>query len=106
MSVTFWGLAAAIPAVILEYLFRKLPGPWHSYWYVFIPVACFINYAVCQLVRAPGVNLIDAFIVFAFSTTLSRVFISVVLLGDPVKVGTWIALTLLLLARLAQLYWR
>lgn len=103
--VTYWGLAAAIPAVLLEYLFRRLSGPYFSYWYVFIPLAIVINYAVCQLVRQPNVNLIDAFIVFAFCTTLSRVALSLFVLGDKVNTGTWIALSLLLLARLAQSFW-
>lgn len=103
---TLWGLAAAVPAVTLEFLFRKLPGPWHSYWYVFIPAACFINFAVCQLVRQPGLNLIDAFIVFAFSTTLSRTLISVFVLGDHVGPGSWFALGLLLMARVAQVGWK
>lgn len=103
---TVWGLAAAVPAVILEYLFRRLEGPWHSYWYIFIPAACFINYAVCQLVRQPGLNLIDAFIVFAFSTMLSRALLSVFVLGDHVGPGTWFALALLLMARIAQVGWK
>jgi hypothetical protein len=103
---TMWGFAAALPAVTLEYLFRRLEGPWHSYWYIFIPAACFINFAVCQLVRQPGLNLIDAFIVFAFSTTLSRTLISVFILGDHVGPGSWFALGLLLMARVAQIGWR
>jgi hypothetical protein len=29
---TFWGLGAALPAVLAEYLYRRLPGPWIEYW--------------------------------------------------------------------------
>jgi hypothetical protein len=103
---TLWGLAAAVPAVALEYLFRRLDGPWHSYWYIFIPAACFINYAVCQLVRQPGLSLIDAFIIFAFSTTISRICLSAFVLGDQVGPGSWFAVALLLMARIVQVGWK
>lgn len=104
-GVMLWGLAAAVPAVACEYLFRRLEGPWHEHWYIFVPIAICINYAVCQLVRQPGTTLLDAFIVFALATTATRVLVSVVVLGDPVKGGTWFALALLLMARVAQTMW-
>jgi hypothetical protein len=83
---TLWGLAAAVPAVALEYLFRRLDGPWHSYWYIFIPAACFINYA--------------------FSTTISRICLSAFVLGDQVGPGSWFAVALLLMARIVQVGWK
>jgi hypothetical protein len=34
-----------------------------------------------------------------------RVFVSVVLLGETIKGGTWFALGLLIMAKLAQTFW-
>lgn len=102
---TWWGLAAALPAVTAEYLYRLHPQSWVERAWVYIPLAIAINYCVYRLVTIPQTSLIDAFIVFAFATTGLRVFASVVLLGDPVKGGTWFALALLILARVAQTYW-
>jgi hypothetical protein len=104
--LTYWGLAAGIFAVSAEYLFRRLDGTWIDNWYIFAPLALLINYCVCQMVKQPSTSLIDAFIVFALSTTVTRVFVTVTLLDDVVKAGTWFALGLLLMARIAQMYWR
>jgi len=43
--------------------------------------------------------------VWALSTTALRVMVSVFLLIDFVKPGTWFALCLLVLARVAQTFW-
>jgi hypothetical protein len=57
---TFWGLGAALPAVLAEYLYRRLPEPWIEYWWLW--------------------------------TSDQR--------------GTWFALGLLTMARVAQGFWR
>lgn len=102
---TLWGLAAAVPAVLAEYLYRTIQGPWWHYLWAWVPVQTAIGYAVYRLVTIPHTSLIDAFVVFAFSTTALRIFVTVVVLGDPVKGGTWFALALLMLARIAQTFW-
>ena len=103
-----WGLVAAFPAVTNEYLYRRLAaegGVWTDWWYVWVPSQLLISYAIWRLVTIPETTLLDAFIIWAFSTTILRVFITVVLLGDPVKGGTWFALGLLIMARIAQAFW-
>ena len=105
MNPTLWGLLAAIPAVLAEYLYRVLPGPWLTYWYLWVPMQLSIGYCICQLVREPNTTLLDAFVVWAFSTTALRVVVSVFILGDTVKGGTWFALGLLTMARIAQTFW-
>ena len=102
---TIWGLTAAVPAVLAEYLYRTLPGPWHAYLYLYVPISLTISYSIYRLVTIPQTTLMDAFIVWAFSTTFLRVVVTLVLLGDRVKEGTWFALALLLLARVAQARW-
>ena len=102
---TWWGLAAAVPAVLVEYLYRVLPGSWLSHLYLWIPLQMAISYAICQLLRIPQTALLDAFIVFAFSTTFMRVALTVLVLHDPVKGGTWFALALLVMARISQSFW-
>lgn len=102
---TLWGLTAAVPAVLAEYLYRTLPGPWHHYLYLWVPIQLMIGYSIYRLVSIPQTALLDAFVVWAFSTTFMRVFVSTMLLTDTVKPGTWFALGLLFMARIAQTYW-
>lgn len=103
-----WGLVAAVPAVTNEYLYRRLDadgGSWLDWWYIWLPSQLLISYAIWRLVTIPDTSLLDAFIIWAFSTTMLRVFITVFMLGDPVKGGTWFALGLLIMARIAQAFW-
>jgi multidrug transporter EmrE-like cation transporter len=102
---TLWALGAAFPAVLAEYLYRRLEGPWEQYWYVWTPIALSVSYCICQLVRTPNSSLLDAFVVWAFSTTAMRVCVSLLILGESIKGGTWFALGLLLMARIAQTFW-
>ena len=104
-QATLWGLTAAIPAVLAEYLYRRLPGPWHYYLYLWVPIALTVSYSISRLVRLPQTTLLDAFVVWAFSTTFLRVVVTVLVLHDPVKAGTWFALGLLIMARIAQSFW-
>ena len=104
-QATLWGLVAAIPAVFAEYLYRRLPGPWHHYLYLWVPIALTVSYAISRLVRIPQQSLLDSFIVWAFSTTAMRVVLTVVVLGDTVKKGTWVALGLIVVARMVQAWW-
>lgn len=101
----WWGLLAAVPAVAAEYLYRVLPGPWWHYLYVWIPFQLSIGYCISRLVTTPGNSLLDAFVVWAFSTTFMRVLVSILLLREDIKVGTWFALGLLVMARISQTFW-
>ena len=105
-----WGLAAAVPAVLNEYLYRVLPGitgayGWAKYLWIWIPSQLVIGYCIFRLVTVPNTTLMDAFVIWAFSTIALRVFVTAALLGDPVKAGTWYALGLIIMARIAQTYW-
>lgn len=104
-QATLWGLAAAVPAVVAEYLYRTVPGPWWHHLYLWLPLQLSIGYCIYRLTTIPNTALLDAFVVWAFSTTFMRVFISVVLLHDTIKGGTWFALGLLFMARIAQSFW-
>ena len=101
----WWGLAAAVPAVWLEYLYRVLQGSWVSNLQYYIPLQLSVSYCVFRLVTAPNTTLLDAFVVWALSTTALRVFVTVAMLHDDVKGGTWFALGLLIMARIAQAFW-
>ena len=99
---TFWGLTAAVPAVLAEYLYRTLPGPWWTYLYLWVPLQLCIGYSIYRLVTIPQTSLLDAFIVWSFSTTAMRVLVTVVILQDTIRTGTWIAFGLVVLARISQ----
>lgn len=100
-----WGLLAAIPAVLAEYLYKVLPGTWFSHIYLWVPLQLSIGYCIFRLVQIPNTSLLDAFIVWAFSTTIMRVIVTVVFLQQDVKGGTWFALGLLVMARISQAFW-
>lgn len=103
-SPTFWGMVAGIAAVIQEWQYR-VSGAWvPNLWYIF-PMQLLISYAIFRLVTMPNTSLIDAFVVFAFSTTLLRVVFSIFVLEEAIKGGTWFALGLLIMARIAQTFW-
>lgn len=100
-----WGLLAAVPAVTAEYLYRTLEGSWLRHLYLWVPLQLSISYCIYRLVNIPGAALVDAFVVWSFSTVFMRVFVSVALLGESVRGGTWYALALIVMARVAQVAW-
>jgi len=100
-----WGLLAAVPAVTAEYLYRTLPGPWLRHIYLWVPLQLSIGYCIYRLVNVPNTALVDAFVAWAFSTIAMRVVVSVFVLGDAVRGGTWYALALIVMARIAQVAW-
>lgn len=93
-------------AILGEYLYRVTPGPWWRHLHIWIPLTLAISYCVHTLVRAPGMTLIGAFVVWTFATLLCRVFVSVFVLHDKVPPGTWAALALIVLARIVQQVWK
>jgi len=101
----YWGLLAAFPAVLAEYLYKVLPGSWLSHIYLWVPLQLSIGYCIYRLVNSPGNSLLDAFVVWAFSTTVMRVIVTVCFLKQDVAGGTWFALCLLVMARIAQTFW-
>lgn len=102
---SLWAFGGAAAAVWLEYLFRQGQSFW-SLWWAVIPANILISYTVYKLVTAPGASLIDAFIVWSFSTIALRVVVTIFLLDDVVRPGTWAALGLLFAARLTQSFWK
>ena len=98
-------MAAAAAAVACEYCYRTIGNPVH-YWYVFLPVQCFIGYSIYKIVTVPGTPLVGALIVWSFATIFMRVFVSGVILRDTIAPGIWAALALLVLARITQTYWK
>lgn len=83
-----------------------LPGPWWHYLWAWVPLQTAVGYCVYRLVTVPGTNLLEAFVIWSFSTIVLRISVSVVLLNDPVSRGTWAALGLVIMARVAQNTWR
>lgn len=102
---TLWGLGAAFPAVLAEYLYRTLPGVWWRYLWMWVPMQLTIGYCIYRLVTIPKTSLLDAFVVWAFSTTFMRVCVSLLLLRETIRTGTWVALGLVIMARVAQAWW-
>lgn len=106
MSPTLWSLLGGSIAILAEYLYRSLPGPWHAHWWLWVPLTVAISVCVWHIVNAPGVSLLQAFVVWTCATVALRVFVCLVLLRDPVSPGTWAALGLIVTARIIQQVWK
>lgn len=101
-----WAVFAAIPAVGLEWCYRRWPDAWLSHLWFYAPLSLAISYGVYRMVTMPGTTLVDAFIVWALAVMGLRVFVSVAVLGDQVNPGTWAALALVVVGRIVQVGWR
>jgi hypothetical protein len=103
MTPTLWGLLAGIPAVGLEYYYRTMEGSWFGNLWVILPAQLALSYGIYSLVTQPHVNLVDAVVIFSWSTIFLRVLVTLFVLHDPVSKGTWMALGLLATARVVQM---
>ena len=101
-----WSLVAAFCAVLSEYLYRRLTGDWWSYLWIWLPLSGCISYCRCQLVRAPGMPLIGALLIWTLCIMGLRILVTLVLLKDHVSHGTWAAITLLLIGRVLMATWK
>lgn len=105
MPIMFWGFAAGSLAVLAEYLYKTITQPWSHYVWAWVPIQTTIGYCIYRLVTYPHTNLLDAFVTFAFATISLRVSTSQFLLHEDIRTGTWIALALIVLAKLSQAAW-
>lgn len=106
MNATWWGFLGAAVAVYLEYCYRMWSGTYLqnvAYW--IIPYM-FVSYCIYKLVTAPQTSLIEAFVIWACSTMILRILVSLFMLHEQSTPGTWTALGLVLAARIVQNYWR
>lgn len=108
MNATAWSLIAAVLAVGIEYSFRTLPPPWHNpiHFAAWMVVQMSLGFCIYKLINAPGTTFLAAFVIWAFATLCMRVALNLFVLHDPISKGTWAALSLLLLARIVQHFWR
>lgn len=105
-NTTFWGVTAAIPVMVTEYLFRTQETGWLANMHYYLPLQLMVSYCVYRLVTEPNTSLVEAFVVWVVSTTVARVILSVFILHDEIKTGTWFALGLILMAKVSQSFWR
>ena len=104
----WWGLAAAVPAVLAEWVYKLWPvgKPWWHGLPLWIPLQLGIGYCIFRLVTAPSSGtLLDAFVMWAFATTFMRVLVTTCILNENVSSGTWFALGLIVMAKIAQTFW-
>ncbi len=102
----WYSLIAATAAVSLEYMYRVLPGGWFANMWIFIWPSLLVSFCIHKMVTNPGTPLIGAFILWSLAVMGMRVFVTTVVLRDYVSPGTWVALGLLVCARVAQSVWR
>lgn len=98
-----YAMVAALSVAASETVFVQTPSWWARAW-LFIPLAIVTNVAIYRLVHATP-TLLDAFVVFSFATMALRIGSSVLILQQPVSVGTWAAVGLIALAKVVQGVW-
>lgn len=101
-----WSVVSAMCAVFMEYLYRVLPGGWLRWAWVYLPFAMVISYSIHKLVTTPGTPLIGALVLWSLCIMGSRITVTVLVLHDKVSTGTWVAVTLMIIGRFAQTFWK
>lgn len=97
----FWAALASLAAVLVETIFRK-----YSYfgWVKLFPIILIpmlvINYSVFRLMRDVD-DFIGGFVLFSLVNLGLRALIGEFLLNESATPGTWVAIALTLLAKLA-----
>lgn len=99
-------MLAGMTAVLAEFLYVRWQAPWWHGLHYWIVIQLVIGYSVYQLVRAPSMSLLDAFVLFALCTALMRVIVAVCILKQHIAPGAWAALALLIIANIVRTYWR
>ena len=99
--VYFWGVLAAVAAVLLEGMYARAPQ-FVSFPLVFALAIAqpTIAYSIYRMVHE-STTLIGAVVVFGFSTLVLRTAMTIYL-GQHISTGTWIALALVFLAQIAR----
>jgi hypothetical protein len=100
----FWAFLAATFAVTAEVLYKK-GFAWGDYWWLFVPMAVVINYAVFRTVMG-GPTLLLSIVAFSLSTLVLRSLASQFLLGEPLAKGNLVALCALGAAVVAGHLWK
>ena len=106
MNPTLASLLGGLTAILGEYLYRITPGPWYRNLWMWLPLTLLVSFCVHELVKAPGMTLVGAFVVWTFATLFARVAVCVFVLHDHVTPGTWCALALIVFARIIQQVWK
>lgn len=106
MNATLWSIIAGIVAIACEYGYRKLGGSYWAHIYLWIPAGMVVGYGVHALVSVPRTSLLAAFVTWTLTTMVCRVIVCALILRDPVTRGTWLAVALMILAKLAQQVWK
>lgn len=108
MSATLWSIIGGFVAIGAEFMYRTSPPgeTWFSRAWLWIPLSALVSLCVFHIVRAPGASLLSAFIVWTCTTIIVRTFVCIFILHDPVSKGTWLAIALLVAARIAQQVWK
>lgn len=101
-----YSLIAALCAVTLEYLYRVMPGTWWEWAWFYMLFSLTISFCIYKLITVPGQPLVGALIMWSFAVIGLRVFVSAVVLRDHIAPGTWAAVGLLIVARVAQVVWK
>ncbi len=99
--VYFWGVLAAIAAVMLEGMYARAPQFLSFPLVLALAVAQpTIAYSIYRMVHE-STTLIGAIVVFGFSTLILRTGMTLYL-GQHISTGTWVAVGLVLLAQVAR----
>lgn len=93
-----WPWVAGLSAVAVEAYFRTHRGvPYYQQWIPML-LGVAINYGVYKIMVSAS-SLLAGFIAFSTATLILRILVTIPILREPVSVGTWAALALVMLAK-------
>lgn len=96
---------SATAVTFFEWYVRAHPTySWLRCFVVAVPGIFVVNIAIWNLIHLNGI--IGATIVHNLMTNGIRIVVTLVLLGEVVSTGTWIAFCLLVAANLVKGFWR
>ncbi len=98
-----WALFAGVCAVSAEAVFRHYPYlPYVRLFWISLPLALAVNYSVYRLMIISD-NLLSGVVLFSTTTAILRVLYTA-MMGEAVAAATWIAFTMIVLARGVEIW--
>ena len=100
----FWAGLGGLTAVGLEFGFRSGVDWWRNLWWI-APTGLLVNFSVYQLLRTDH-GWLASIVLFGLTTALLRIFISFIVLHEPVSAGNIVAAAVLATGALVKLLFR
>ena len=103
--MNIWPVLGGLLAITLEYLYRRGLTWAPPSCFIVVPIALVLSYSISRTLQGSP-TMLSGLIYFSVITTVLRIGVAFLLLGDPVRPTTLVAAGALLLATSINLVWR